>query len=422
MDRQMNIVIASSKEYARFALITMASLFEQHPAQSVHLYFYYHESMEEEINQMRELAFRYHQLFSDIYVDETAPSFVQKYGQLDHPLWFKWLCMEQLAGVCDRVLILGVDLFVQKDLSSFYFQDLQGKGMALIPDLGVLEPNSMIHEVCAQFDLDVSEYVNADVCLVDFNKMKGRLSLQKMLSYYRAHEQPLPFLEQDVLNVYYRQDICVVRDYRYNFLAYIAAECMPPRQNETMLEEAAIVHFAGGKPWKYFKGIPAEMRWLAYAKKTAGYERLLEEILMGTSGFAGEVHQSAVKNIENYRIADRMLTGLECGHTAAAFFEREGIRVIGVYGAGRLCTHLLRQLNNTVEVAYIVDQNSPVLEEGKYRLISLQEITTQSPVDALVVTPVYAFHKIARMLQGKVQARLISLRELYGEEEPKCIY
>lgn len=415
-NRQMNIVIAASKEYARYAQITMASLMEHHPDTDIHIYYYYHEKMDAEIEQMRQLSLRYHQRFSAIFVDAAAPEFVQKYGRLDHPLWFKWLCMEQLANVCDRILILGADLFIQKDITAFYFQDLQGKGMALVPDMGVMEPASRIPDLCAGFGLDSLEYVNADVCLVDCKKMSGRLSLQKMLSYYRSAEPQLPFLEQDVLNFYYHSDICICRDYRYNFLAYIAAECVSPKRNEEMLNEAAIVHFAGGKPWKYFKGTAAEKRWLAYAKKTAGYEQLLEEILMGTSGFAGEVHRSAVKNIQNYQIADRMLTSIECGPGPAVYFEREGIHRIGIYGAGRLCVHLLRQLKDCVKVEYIVDENSSALENQKQKIIPLREITEQPAVDAVVVTPVYAFHSISQAIQNRVPVRVISLKELYGED------
>lgn len=95
------------------------------------------------------------------------------------------------------------------------------------------------------------------------------------------------------------------------------------------------------------------------------------------------------------------------------YLLKQGMNRIAIYGMGELGVQLLLELkDSSVEIAYAVDQNAEDVVEGipVYKPDDILE-----EVDAMIVTPIYAFDGIKDTMKTKVSCCIISLEDVvYG--------
>ncbi len=112
-----------------------------------------------------------------------------------------------------------------------------------------------------------------------------------------------------------------------------------------------------------------------------------------------------------YQMLCHWLEALYLGHRAEEYFIDAGYFRIAVYGMGDIANRLLDGLNNSaVEVCYGIDRNAAgtVCKIG-----TIYAADDELPeVDAVVVTPFYAFEEISKDLSRKIKCPVISIEEV----------
>lgn len=100
------------------------------------------------------------------------------------------------------------------------------------------------------------------------------------------------------------------------------------------------------------------------------------------------------------------------GKTISAFFAENDIKKVAIYGMGTMEELLYNELKNMdINVAYFIDRNASNYK-FMYDVITLDQINNFEMVDAIIVTPVFAFKEIAEDVKKYVNVKVISLEEL----------
>jgi hypothetical protein len=110
-----------------------------------------------------------------------------------------------------------------------------------------------------------------------------------------------------------------------------------------------------------------------------------------------------------YELTNSWLKKLLQGKKISNYFEINKIDKIAIYGAGELGIRLKDNLNldgNQIKVEGFIDQN------GKDEIPVITNLDLIPNVDCIVISPVFAYSKICKSLEGKSNARIVSLAEV----------
>jgi len=171
----------------------------------------------------------------------------------------------------DKVLYLDADTLVQTDLSDVYDTKIKEKYAAAVKDGLMYQSPEHIKELSLK---DESFYFNSGVMLLNLQKIRQDGIMQKAIIYFNTHNEI--FGDQDVLNVVFKGKVQTL-SYLYNcnsvffeekdaaFLSSFWEEPVP-QNPEQVYKAAAILHFAGHKPWtEWFKHPYLKPLWWKYA-------------------------------------------------------------------------------------------------------------------------------------------------------------
>lgn len=170
-----------------------------------------------------------------------------------------------------KVLYLDADTLVQTDLSAVYSTDLRGKYAAAVKD-GLMY---QFPEHVAAIDLGGRDfYFNSGIMLLNLQKIRDDGISRRAIIYFNTHNDI--FGDQDVLNAVFGAKVKPL-SYKYNcnsnFFEEKDAEFLSKFWNEkvasspeTVYDSAAILHFAGHKPWTpWFTQEYLKRLWQRYA-------------------------------------------------------------------------------------------------------------------------------------------------------------
>lgn len=280
--KEYNVAISASKSYSPYAKVLLTSFYKSHPDKIVNVYFFYLDpSIEKLKKDIVRLSKKYNQLnrvdFVKIQYSQIEIVDNKKGWAID--LWCRWYLLDYLVDKCDRVLVLGVDTMIQKNIEDFYFQDLNDFYFSSCSDMFVNNTNSdswpRIKADMEKYNLsDKSRYINGDVLLVNINETKNKLSFNDFLNLFAINQ----FIcwDQDVIT-YCFNDKIKFNDYlRYNYFPNLGIENFNDKEE---YKNAHIIHFAGGpKPWnipicsaKKYNAIP---EWWSYAREAGVAKKL----------------------------------------------------------------------------------------------------------------------------------------------------
>lgn len=180
-----------------------------------------------------------------------------------------------------RVINLGADIIIKKDISELYTQKIQDDCyLAGVEDFGY--QGRLGHDI--PFD-DLSlkypfKYVNADVLIYDLEKIRNDFTVENIMSVWQ--KKFLQCAEQDALNTIFDGKISIL-DPRWNVFPkrmsteeYINNAPLDSKNKyESTYTEPYIIHYAGEpKPWD-FPSVDYAEEWWAYARKSEYYELIL---------------------------------------------------------------------------------------------------------------------------------------------------
>lgn len=174
----------------------------------------------------------------------------------------------------NKVLYLDADTLVQEDLSRVYKTNLWGKYVAAVKDgLMYQAPEHMTELQLKNPDF----YFNSGVMLLNLKNIRKDDIMRKSVIYFNTHNEV--FGDQDVLNSVFDGKVTPL-SYRYNcistFFEERTADFLTEFWQEKVWNEpqrayknAAILHFAGHKPWTPMFADPyLKWLWQQYAEKT----------------------------------------------------------------------------------------------------------------------------------------------------------
>lgn len=180
----------------------------------------------------------------------------------------------------DKVLYLDADTLVLDDLSTAYQTDLKNNYVAAVKDGLMYQHPEHIAEIGLAWR---GFYFNSGIMLLNLKAIRQDNIIKSALIYFNTHQEI--FGDQDVLNVVFKDKVAPL-SYRYNcnstffeeksaaFLGKFYEEHVP-NPPQKVYETAAILHFAGHKPWTpYFTHEYLKSLWQSYADEMkAKYQR-----------------------------------------------------------------------------------------------------------------------------------------------------
>lgn len=280
--KEYNIALSASKLYAPYAKVLMTSFYKMHPNSKVNVYLFYLDPSIKKLEKgFVEIAKKYNKgnTVEFIEIDYSQLEIVDNKNGWAIDLWCRWYLLDYLIEICDRVLILGVDTMIQKNIENFYFQDLAGYYFSSCSDMFINNSNSdswpRIKAEMEKFGLeDKSKYINGDVVLINLRETKGNLSFNEFLNFFATNQ--FACWDQDVITYCFNEKI-KFRDYlKYNYFPNLGIESINDKEE---YKNAHIIHFAGGpKPWNTpiciankFNAIP---EWWTLAKEARVTKKL----------------------------------------------------------------------------------------------------------------------------------------------------
>lgn len=101
------------------------------------------------------------------------------------------------------------------------------------------------------------------------------------------------------------------------------------------------------------------------------------------------------------------------GKEISDYLYENNIKNIAIYGMGHLGENLYSELKNRgIKVKYAIDRKLMYFNEDLKVVSPDAEL---EPVDAIVVTPVFYYDEIKRVLSHKINAHILSLEDILGE-------
>lgn len=418
MDKHMNIVIGSSKELALFSLVTLKSLFVNNKGEIFDIWLYYHEKMDETIKKMENLVRKEGSTFHPMFVsDEKSRAF--SVGDMDWwhtSIWYRYYCIDDLYGLCNRALILGTDVVVQKEIREFYEGDMGDKCIEAVLDMGYY--NKFPTEWHKKYGIDKYGYANTDVILLDLNKAHGKISASKMFDKYM--ERKLWALDQDVINACYRDELYVCTDMYFNYIPAEADKAISDNEKNEKVDNATFLHFAVIKPWNEYVGQHHHEIWFKYLNQLDDAQELSLEVIKHMGNYISREKEKFQKITDEknsyiykmdilYSVYDRFFSSCMDGRLKKNI-KTLNAEKIAIYGYGKLGRQLLNYLqNNDIEVDCFIEKNGRTTESILIK--GTDDLSSNDYWDAIVVTPVYDYKNIEKVL-NKHCKRVISLEEL----------
>ncbi len=252
----MNVVITVDDNYIRPALVMLESLFEHN--KNARIWLLHSNVSEANLARLSEHISRQGGEFNDIRVDSElfAGAPVNKYFTKE--MYYRLLIPALLPEGEQRALYLDPDIIVRDSIEEFYNSDFDGKMMIAVPDyLG----DSYYPERKQNLGLsDEYHYINSGVLLFNIPLMRENFDLDGMFSFLQNCGLTLEFPDQDLINVYFKDQIKYApREYNFtteyvstgDFVKYVFS----PKYRRS--ERVVIAHYMGKcKPWKpsyYYK-------------------------------------------------------------------------------------------------------------------------------------------------------------------------
>lgn len=281
---EMHIAIVSSYEHLRYARVTIESICQN--LKGVRIYILHKkwpintEQLIEEISCRTELAGN--KLIDKEIDDSYYHCFVKHngYGRWGVEPLIRLSIMKIFEEITDRVLVLGTDTIINKNINELYFAKFEGNYLIAAKEMSIAcKRDDLFWDVHKEFGYPkekiINQNVNADVVLFNIKKIKKDNVYERFLEFFDEHHRNFPLLDQDVLNLFFMDSIKIIDPLLYNFIPsnYYGLDRMD------RIKKAHIIHYAGSyKPWI---GLYTEVyeKWWNFAKETPYYDTFIESSL-----------------------------------------------------------------------------------------------------------------------------------------------
>lgn len=398
----MNVIISASEEYSKYSAVMLLSLFRAEKDTSITVYYFYYDPIDEILEYVKDIADTFGNKIIPIQVNDDMIGNISNIGVWNNSTVFRWLCLDLLPKEVDRAIVLGIDTLYLGSIKEFYNQEFGDSWFVMCNDMCTLEfgPDRMplIFEGGKQWGIDpYDRYCNADVVLLNLKELRKNISYNDIVS--NINKFNFKYLDQDVLNFLYNDHIKIDNYLLYNFMPNVKSKSIT---YEKAIENVKIMHYTMEKPWNSFEESEAVKLWQSVAKETEFYEEWLERNI--------HIQKKKVNKFRQYyNCVDHWLVLKEKGLKLREEFKRRSINSIAIYGRGILCDHLITELENTdIVIQYIIDRGF----DKEYRGITVLKEYDQSPIDAVIITPLFDFDAISNKIKENYNVSVLSIHDL----------
>jgi len=257
--------------YCQHAAVTIASVFANTKS-TVCVHVVHDETLTDENRaKLEELAENFKQEIDfinvDPYLDEDKID-VSKLSADGHKGTVFRLLLPEICAE-NKMIYLDCDIVVTLDIAELWDIDLQGKAVAVVPDVWSLEYNEGTKawpkgygKIWDMLGIKRGEYFNAGVLLLNLKKLREEYDFLKAVeSFYAKFKNCIFFADQDCLNHIFAKDKILI-DEKFDRIRF-------KNTTESQINNS-IWHFAGYKPWAdYERPNIDELYWKYY--KTTPY-------------------------------------------------------------------------------------------------------------------------------------------------------
>jgi len=186
-------------------------------------------------------------------------------GAFPIEVYYRLIPARLLPPACRKIILLDSDVIVRGDIKELFDIDLAGKTIGAVPDEDQDKRQEhmkiLLQSIAAPPDSKAETYFNSGMLLIDLDLWRKRGAEEQLLEFIRKDpNRPLPFADQDALNVIFLHDHKQL-PVKYNLPA--------ERARDVNERDPLIVHFVGGgKPWYFFSALPYQPEYVYYANKT----------------------------------------------------------------------------------------------------------------------------------------------------------
>jgi lipopolysaccharide biosynthesis glycosyltransferase len=192
----------------------------------------------------------------------TAGNFIDCYSRLLIP---------ELKPEFDKVIYLDNDTMTLSDIRLLWEQDLNGYEIAACPDIGY----NLCHQTrCMKFGIPQDQiFLNAGVLIIDCAAWRKNNVGQKLLELAVKIKDHLLLIQEDLLNLYYKNNNYKRLDLRFNMrqneneIQFVCAPDITNEYIETERKNTVIQHFTPKKPWLHQNILNEEDFWF-FAMRT----------------------------------------------------------------------------------------------------------------------------------------------------------
>ncbi len=276
----MNITASLNRKYVNPTIVMLTSVCINNPV-PIQAYLLHSELLEEDFQKMRDALSVYPITLTFLTVDRSLFSEDLPHNVLWSLETYYRLCLtELLPEDVDRILYLDVDMIVHKSLEELYNMDFGGKDVLAAYDSNGLQlteqSSKKLQEMMGEEFRKGYRYFNAGIMLLNMEQMRDKYTLQTYLDVAKKWNYEMTAPDQDLLNDVHCHSVGYFPWDPYDIFAKLAHDF--GISLEDMDAQAAVIHFAGAKPWNcrsYHYDI--EELWWHYARQTPIYVELLED-------------------------------------------------------------------------------------------------------------------------------------------------
>lgn len=130
------------------------------------------------------------------------------------------------------------------------------------------------------------------------------------------------------------------------------------------------------------------------------------------AGMINDYKKRMERNSLNMQLLNDWMEFLYSGGSVESYFHEHGYKKILIYGNGDIGQRLFQVLEQTdIDVAAIMDKMNSSDFDAESKLIGVDSGIPD--IDCVVITPVFYFDEIYRMLREKTEQPVISIEELW---------
>lgn len=276
----VNIVLITDSRYAPPTMVSMSSAIRNKCPQSKYNFYIIAENItsadEQAILKLKEIA---PETVNITIIPRQVPDLPYENMQrfLQYKVGMHKIYLPEILPMLDKAIYMDGDTLVLKDLSELFNINVDNVYAAVAKD-GIFYrfPKEM-----AEIGLDKRGfYFNSGVMLHNLKLQRQDNMTEKLVDYVKTHEDF--FGDQDVLNIVFGEKLKLI-SYRYNcistffeaddltFLSSYFGEKLP-QETFNIYENAAILHYAGDKPWQEnYKPEYLKELWFRYYNQIKDY-------------------------------------------------------------------------------------------------------------------------------------------------------